>query len=184
MKKNNSILGKYSDGSYRRKGGSKSSSGIIEYKQLYKGPSQAKNVTEKKTQTLEEKIASRKKPLNIDADPVREEARVTIGGITYVVKSEDASPERIVKVGELANEIYEETKERNPYIATIKTAILSLFECCDRLITLRAENNALKTELMYYQQLDKLNKEKNKEKTEPTPMELLAKDTDKDNEKD
>ncbi|MCR4689672.1 MAG: cell division protein ZapA [Saccharofermentans sp.] len=182
MKKNSSILGRYSDGSYKRKGGSKSSSGIIEYKQLYKGSSQAKNVTEKKTQTLEEKIASRKKPVSIDTDPVKEEARVTIGGISYVVKSEDASPERIIKVGELANEIYEETKERNPYVATIKTSILSLFECCDRLLTLRAENNALRTELMYYQQLDRLNKEKNKDKTEPTPMEILAKDTSKDNE--
>ena len=184
MKKNNSILGKYSDGSYKRTSGPKSKSPIVEYKQLYKGTIQAMNVTEKKTQTLEEKIASRKKPLSIDSDPVKEEARVTIGGISYVVKSEDASPERIIKVGELANEIYEETKARNPYIATIKTAILSLFECCDRLLTLRAENNALRTELMYYQQLDRVNKEKNKEKSTPTPMEILAKDSSKDEEKD
>ena len=50
---------------------------------------------------------------------------------------------------------------------------MSLFEACDRLITLRAENSALKTELMYYKQKDKLNEESVK-KPDPTPVEKLA----------
>ena len=54
---------------------------------------------------------------------------------------------------------------------------MSLFEACDRLITLRAENNALKTELMYYKQKDKLNEDNDKNKPEPTPMEKLASDS-------
>ena len=170
-KSNSSILGKYSDGSYNKKGSK--DSGIVEYRQLYKGEISAKNVTEKKVQTLEDKIAARDYRANEDKKKDEESAQITIGGISYIVRSEDASPDRIRKVGDLADEIYRETRENNPYIASLKTAIMSLFEACDRLITLRAENNALKTELMYYKQKDKLNEEKEK-KPDPTPMEKLA----------
>ena len=170
-KSNSSILGKYSDGSYNKKGSK--DSGIVEYRQLYKGEISAKNVTEKKVQTLEDKIAARDYRANDDKKKDEESAQITIGGISYIVRSEDASPDRIRKVGDLADEIYKETRDNNPYIASLKTAIMSLFEACDRLITLRAENNALKTELMYYKQKDKLNEEKEK-KPDPTPMEKLA----------
>ena len=173
-KSNSSILGKYSDGSYRKKNTKSDLPPMVEYKQLYKGEIQSKTVTEKKTQTLEERIAARTKPAVDEKDSGVVEARVKIGGISYLVKSEDATPERIIRVGELASEIYDETKEGNPYIATIKTAVLSLFECCDRLLTLRAENNILKTELMYYKQKDQQNNENNKSVCEPTPVEKLA----------
>ena len=46
--------------------------------------------------------------------------------MSYLVKSDDATSERIIKVGELAAEIYDETRKSNPYIATLKTAVLSL----------------------------------------------------------
>ncbi len=173
MKKSSSILGKYSDGNYRKKGRS-SVPAMVEYKQLYRGEIQAKNVTEKKELTLEERIAARTKPKTDTASEPKSEARVNIGGISYLVKSDDASPERIIKVGDLASEIYEETKTNNPYIATIKTAVLSLFEACDRIITLKNENNALKTELMYYKQKDKLVTDKEMANVEPTPVEKLA----------
>jgi hypothetical protein len=176
MKKSSSILGKYSDGNYRKKGRS-AVPPMVEYKQLYKGEIQAKNVTEKKELTLEERIAARTKPATEKAAEPKSEARVNIGGISYLVKSDDASPERIIKVGELASEIYEDTKSSNPYIATIKTAVLSLFEACDRIITLKNENNALKTELMYYKQKDKLVTEKEMADVEPTPVEKLAQGT-------
>ena len=170
-KSNSSILGKYSDGSNKKKG---SDSGIIEYKQLYKGEIKAKTVTEKKVQTLEDKIAARDYRADKDKQKEEESAQITIGGVSYIVRSEDASPDRIRKVGDLADAIYKETRDNNPYIATVKTAIMSLFEACDRLITLRAENNALKTELMYYKQKDKLTEDKDKNKPEPTPVEKLA----------
>ncbi len=171
-KSNSSILGKYSDGSYKKKG--TKDSGLVEYRQLYKGEIKAKTVTEKKVQTLEDKIAARDYRANDDKKKDEESAQITIGGVSYIVRSEDASPDRIRKVGDLADEIYKETRENNPYIASLKTAVMSLFEACDRLITLRAENNALKTELMYYKQKDKLAEENDKNKPEPTPMEKLA----------
>lgn len=172
MKKSNAgLLGKYSDGSYRRKG-KKDAPAIVEYKQLYKGEIKAKTVTEKKIITLEDKINARNKPAREDTK--EESAQVTIGGVQYLVRSGDAGYDRIKRVGELADEIYNETKENNPYIATNKTAIMSLFEACDRLISLRAENNALKTELTYYKNKSALESEKNKPDVKPTPMEELA----------
>ena len=132
-KSNSSLLGKYSDGSYKRKG-KKDAPAIVEYKQLYKGEIKAKTVTEKKIITLEDKINARNKPA--DTEPKMESAQVTIGGVQYLVRSGDAGYDRIMKVGELADEIYKETKKNNPYIATNKTAVMSLFEACDRLITL------------------------------------------------
>ena len=159
-KSNSSILGKYSDGSGRKKGSSKDS-GIVEYRQLYKGEIRAKT-------------AARDYRANEDKKKDEESAQITIGGVSYIVRSEDASPDRIRKVGDLADEIYKETRDRNPYIASLKTAVMALFEASDRLITLRAENNALKTELMYYKQKDKLNGDSDKNKPEPTPVEKLA----------
>ena len=172
-KSNASLLGKYSDGSYKRKGGKKDAPAIVEYKQLYKGEIKAKTVTEKKVVTLEDKIAAREKPAK-EENPKEQSAQVTIGGVQYLVRSDDAGYDRIMRVGALADEIYQETKENNPYIATNKTAIMSLFEACDRLISLRAENNALKTELAYYKQKAQLEAEKNKPDIKPTPMEELA----------
>ena len=59
MRKSNAgLLGKYSDGSYKRKG-KKDAPAIVEYKQLYKGEIKAKTVTEKKFMTLEDKIKAR-----------------------------------------------------------------------------------------------------------------------------
>ena len=171
-KSNASLLGKYSDGSYKRKG-KKDAPAIVEYKQLYKGEIKAKTVTEKKIITLEDKINARNKPSG-EEDSNVESAQVTIGGVQYLVRSGDAGYDRIMKVGSLADEIYKETKKNNPYIATNKTAIMSLFEACDRLITLRTENNALKTELAYYKMKAEKEADKNKVDVPPTPMEELA----------
>ena len=44
-KSNASLLGKYSDGSYKRKGKKDDAPAIVEYKQLYKGEIKAKTVT-------------------------------------------------------------------------------------------------------------------------------------------
>ncbi|MBR4948264.1 MAG: cell division protein ZapA [Clostridiales bacterium] len=170
-KSNSSLLGKYSDGSYKRKG-KKDQPAIVEYKQLYKGEIKAKTVTEKKIITLEDKINARNKPA--DTEPKMESAQVTIGGVQYLVRSGDAGYDRIMKVGELADEIYKETKKNNPYIATNKTAVMSLFEACDRLISLRTENNALKTELAYYKMKADKAADKTKADVPPTPMEELA----------
>ena len=170
-KSNSSLLGKYSDGSYKRKG-KKDQPAIVEYKQLYKGEIKAKTVTEKKIITLEDKINARNKPA--DTEPKMESAQVTIGGVQYLVRSGDAGYDRIMKVGELADEIYKETKKNNPYIATNKTAVMSLFEACDRLISLRTENNALKTELAYYKMKADTAADKTKADVPPTPMEELA----------
>ena len=125
-KSKSSLLGKYSDGSYKRKG-KKDAPAIVEYKQLYKGEIKAKTVTEKKIITLEDKINARNKPSQ-ETDSKEESAQVTIGGVQYLVRSGDAGYDRIMKVGSLADEIYKETKKNNPYIATNKTAIMSLFE--------------------------------------------------------
>ena len=176
-KSNASLLGKYSDGSYKnRKGGKKEENNapaIVEYKQLYKGEIKAKTVTEKKYISLEDKIQARTKPAN-ENETKEESAQITIGGVQYLIRSGDAGYDRIKKVGELADEIYNETKENNPYIATNKTAIMSLFEACDRLITLRNENSTLKTELIYYKQKAAQAEERRDPNIKPTPMEELA----------
>lgn len=172
-KSNASLLGKYSDGSYKRKGKKDAAPALVEYKQLYKGEIKVKTVTEKKPMTLEDKIKARTKPSNEETDPKEQSAQITIGGIQYLVRSDDAGYDHMMKVGALADEIYKETKKNNPYIATNKTAIMSLFEACDQLISMRAENNALKTELAFYKAKAGAAKE---EKTDikPTPMEELA----------
>ena len=132
-KSNASLLGKYSDGSYKRKGKKDDAPAIVEYKQLYKGEIKAKTVTEKKLMTLEDKIRARSKAKQEEEETSKEQsAQITIGGIQYVVRSDDAGYDRIKKVGELADEIYNDTKNNNPYIATNKTAILQMeFELVD-----------------------------------------------------
>ena len=171
-KSNSSLLGKYSDGSYKRKG-KKDQPSIVEYKQLYKGEIKAKTVTEKKYITLDEKIKARAKASQEDK-PKEESAQITIGGIQYLVRSGDAGYDHMMKVGKLADEIYEETKKNNPYIATNKTAIMSLFEACDQIIALRAENSTLKTELTYYKVKANEYAAERRPDVKPTPMEELA----------
>jgi cell division protein ZapA (FtsZ GTPase activity inhibitor) len=172
-KSNSSLLGKYSDGSYKRKG-KKEAPAIVEYKQLYKGEIKAKTVTEKKYITLDEKIKARTKSSKEDEGPKEESAQITIGGVQYVVRSGDAGYDHMMKVGKLADEIYNDTKKNNPYIATTKTAIMSLFEACDQLIALRAENNMLKTELTYYKVKANEYAAERRPDVKPTPMEELA----------
>lgn len=172
-KSNASLLGKYSDGSYKRKG-KKDAPAIVEYKQLYKGEIKAKTVTEKKYITLDEKIKARTKSSKEDEGPKEESAQITIGGVQYVVRSGDAGYDHMMKVGKLADEIYNDTKKNNPYIATTKTAIMSLFEACDQLIALRAENNMLKTELTYYKVKANEYAAERRPDVKPTPMEELA----------
>lgn len=172
-KSNSSLLGKYSDGSYKRKG-KKEAPAIVEYKQLYKGEIKAKTVTEKKYITLDEKIKARTKSSKEDEGPKEESAQITIGGVQYVVRSGDAGYDHMMKVGILADEIYNDTKKNNPYIATTKTAIMSLFEACDQLIALRAENNMLKTELTYYKVKANEYAAERRPDVKPTPMEELA----------
>lgn len=174
-KSNASLLGKYSDGSYKRKGKKEAQApAIVEYKQLYKGEIKVKTVTEKKLMTLEDKIKARQKASKEAEDSKEQSAQITIGGVQYVVRSGDAGYDHMMKVGSLANEIYEETKKSNPYIATNKTAIMSLFEACDQLISLRAENNALKTELTYYKVKYNAAEAEKRADVKPTPMEELA----------
>ena len=172
-KANSSLLGKYSDGSYKRKG-KKDQPAIVEYKQLYKGEIKAKTVTEKKYITLDEKIKARAKASQEDKGPKEESAQITIGGVQYLVRSGDAGYDHMMKVGKLADEIYHETKKNNPYIATNKTAIMSLFEACDQLIALRAENQTLKTELTYYKVKANEYAQERRPDIKPTPMEELA----------
>ncbi len=172
-KSNASLLGKYSDGSYKRKG-KKDAPAIIEYKQIYKGEIKAKTVTEKKVMTLEERIQARTKPAVSESEAKEESAQITIGGVQYLVRSGDAGYEHMMKVGALADEIYKDTKKNNPYIATNKTAIMSLFEACDQIISLRTENSALKTELAYYKAKERAAAGEKNPDTKPTPMEELA----------
>ena len=134
----------------------------------------AKDVTEPvKPMTLSERIAQKTNSDNKEPDPMSKRVSVNIGDNTYLLGSnEEISEARIRKVAALADEIYKETKENNPYIATNKTAILSLIECCDRYLTLKDEISEMRTELMYFKQKDFYNEEKSK--PEPTPMEKLS----------
>ena len=169
---NSSILGKYSENNLKKKK-DKAIPAMVSYEQRYKGDIMSKDVTEPvKPMTLDEKIARRdgkeEKP-----DILSNRVSVSIGDNTYLLGSnEEYSEARIRKVAQLADEIYKETKENNPYIATNKTAILSLIESCDRYLKLKEELNNMRTELMYFKQKDYINAEKNE--SEPTPMEKLS----------
>ena len=181
MKKSNntSILGKYSDNNLKKRK-DKTMPAMVSYEQRYRADSLAAEVTKPvKQDTLEEKIAKKKKPDESKPDPMSKRVTVTIGDNTYLLGStEDITEARIRKVAELADEIYRETKENNPYIATNKTAILSLIESCNRYLTLKEELSEMRTELMYYKQKDFINEEKNV--SEPTPMEKLSYGNDGD----
>ncbi|SCW28023.1 Cell division protein ZapA [Ruminococcaceae bacterium YRB3002] len=183
MKKTNtSILGKYSDTNLGKRKG-KDVPPMVSYEQRFKGESMAKGVTEPaKPMTLDEKIARKngdKTSEEDKEDPVAKRVSVSIGDNTYLLGANgDVSEARIRKVAALADEIYKETKENNPYIATNKTAILSLIECCDRYLTLKDQLSDMRTELMYYKQKDQYNEEKTR--PEPTPMEKLSMGADGD----
>ena len=167
---NNSILGKYSDGSYRSKRAPDTPL-MASYEQRYKG-SLTRMTEPVSPMTLDEKIAARDKEESPKSKPMR--VSVEIGGVNYLLgASDDISPAKIKKIAELADKVYSEIKENNPYIATNKTAILSLIEMCDRYISLKTENDTLKTELMYFRQKDLINSAKD-ETVELTPMEKLA----------
>ena len=69
-------------------------------------------------------------------------------------------------------QMLDEAKSTNPGLATSKTAILALIDLCDEYLTLKDSNSNIKTDLMYYQQQDFINK--SAQQVEPTPMEKLA----------
>ena len=170
---NSSILGKYSETNLKKKK-EKTVPPMVSYEQRFKADSMAKDVTEPiKPLTLNEKIARKTNTEEKEPDPLSKRVSVTIGDNTYLLGSnEEISEARIRKVAALADEIYKETKENNPYIATNKTAILSLIECCDRYLKVKDELSEMRTELMYYKQKDYYNEEKSR--PEPTPMEKLS----------
>ena len=172
-KSSSSILGKYSDNNLKKRK-DKTVPAMVKYEQRFKGDSLAKDVTEPvKPLSLDEKIAKKTGKDEPKDDPMSKRVSVNIGDNTYLLGSnEDLSEARIRKVAALADEIYKETKENNPYIATNKTAILSLIECCDRYLTIKDELSEMRTELMYYKQKDYYNEEKTR--PEPTPMERLS----------
>jgi len=172
MKKSSSILGKYSEGQLKNKKKSGTEPAIVNYQQLYKGPALTKKVTDTTPETLEEKIA-KKSPRQVSEEVTQVE--VEIGNTTYLVSTtDDVTEEHIRKVASIADEIYTETKENNQYTTTHKLAVLSLFEACDRLLRVNAENQSLKTEIMYYKQKADIADKKDSEKLKPTPMEELS----------
>ena len=175
---NNSILGKYSDNNLKKKK-EKTMSPMVTYEQRYKGDLLTKEVTEPvKPLTISERLARKEEKEEIP-DPLSKRVSVTIGDNTYLLGcNEDISESRIRKIASLADEIYKETKENNPYIATNKTAILSLIECCDRYLSLKEEVSNLRTEVMFYKQKDMINEEKTR--PEPTPIEKLSLNVDGD----
>lgn len=180
MKKSSqSIMSKYSDKSMRKKVSSSKTTSVEDlplmanYEQRYKGMS--KEVTKEQPKpTLDEKIAKRerlKKPVEQKAESKR--VSVEINGNMYLLGcTENISEARIRKIAALTNDILSNTKENNPGLPNSKINALALIDACDRILTLKDENSNIRTELMYYQQ--KANLEEEKDKPEPTPMELLA----------
>lgn len=187
--KNNyeSILGKYSDSKSVGKSKAKNEKKMplmATYEQRYKGLT--KTVTEPvPTPTLEEKIKAKAvKPV-----PPKKPERipVTIGGNRYLLGTDEAMSEiRVHRIANLANQMLEEAKGTNPGLTNSKAAILALIDLCDLYIGLQDKNSNMKTELMYLQQQDFINK--SAKAVEPTPMEKLAdevkeKENTKTNEK-
>lgn len=183
MKKSSqSIMSKYTDKTVKKKSSSKVSAEdlplMANYEQRYKGMS--KEITKQQPKpTLDEKIARReslKSPKKEDVS-VSNKVSVEINGNLYLLGcTENISEARIRKIAALTNEILNETKENNPGLSNSKINALALIDACDRILTLKDENSNYKTELMYFQQ--KVNIEEEKEKPEPTPMELLANETE------
>ena len=183
MKKSSqSIMSKYSDKTIKKKPSSKVASDdlplMANYEQRYKGMS--KELTKQQPKpTLDEKIAKREslKSSKKEETSASKKVSVEINGNLYLLGcTENISESRIRKIAALTNEILNETKENNPGLSNSKINALALIDACDRILTLKDENSNYKTELMYYQQ--KVNIEEEKEKPEPTPMELLANETE------
>ncbi len=184
MKKSSqSIMSKYSDKSMKKKASSSKTTVedlplMANYEQRYKGMS--KEVTrEQPKPTLDEKIAKREKLKKAPVEEKRESKRVSveINGNMYLLGcTENISEARIRKIAALTNDILSNTKENNPGLPNSKINALALIDACDRILTLKDENSNIKTELMYYQQ--KVNIEEEKDRPEPTPMELLANETE------
>ena len=179
MKKSQSIMSKYSDRSMKKKSSGKTSVDdlplIANYEQRYKGMS--KEVTKETPKpTLDEKIAKRERlraPNREEEPSVSNKVSVEINGNLYLLGcTENISEARIRKVAALTNEILSDTKDNNPGLTNSKINALALLDACDRILTLKDENSNLKTELMYYRQ--KVTIEEEKDRPEPTPMELLA----------
>ncbi len=182
MKKSQSIMSKYSDKSMKKKPsnpGTKRSGTtedlplMADYEQRYKG--MTKEFTkEQPRETLDEKIARKERKGKIrEEDNTPKKVPVEINGSLYLLGcTENISEARIRRIAALTNEILSDTKENNPGLVNSKINALALIDACDRILTLRDENNNMRTELMYLQQ--KLSLEEEKEKSEPTPMELLA----------
>ena len=143
---------------------------MAEYEQRYKGI--VRSVTEPApVQTLEEKIKARENKPQLPKPPRR--IPVTIGGNRYLLGSDDEMSElRIHRIATLANKMLDEAKSTNQGLTNSKAAILALIDLCDEYLTLQEKNSNLKTELMYYQQQDFINK--SAQSVEPTPMEKLA----------
>ena len=183
MKKSSqSIMSKYSDKSMKKKSSGKVTVDdlppMANYEQRYRGMS--KEVTQEKPKpTLDEKIAKREKLKKAASEEKKESKRVSveINGNMYLLGcTENISEARIRKIAALTNEILSNTKENNPGLSNSKINALALIDACDRILTLKDENSNIRTELMYYQQ--KANIEEEKERPEPTPMELLANETE------
>lgn len=181
MKKNNSdsIIGKYSDSAFKAKksGSTNSAPLMVSYEQRYKGASSLSTMVtqQKPKQTLDEKIKAKNAP---EAEKTENEntylkVPVEIGGVRYILSTdEDMTEGRVKRIAGLADIILRDTKEKTPGLTNAKTAILALIDCCDKLVAARDELSNFKTEVMYYQQLEQINRQSNK--TEPTPMEKLA----------
>lgn len=187
MKKSQSIMSKYSDKSMKKKTTSSKTTKTVEYddlplmanyEQRYKGMS--KELTkEQPKQTLNEKIAKRESLKKSSDEPKNDPKRVSVeinGNLYLLGCTENISESRIRKIAALTNEILNDTKKNNPGLTNSKINALALLDACDRILTLKDENSNMRTELMYYQQ--KVNLEEEKDRPEPTPMELLANETE------
>lgn len=179
MKKSSqSIMSKYSEKSMKKKASAKVSVDdlppMANYEQRYKGMS--KEVTrEQPKPTLDEKIAKREslKKAKKEESGSSKRVSVEINGNMYLLGcTENISEARIRKIAALTNDILSNTKENNPGLTNSKINALALIDACDRILTLKDENSNMRTELMYYQQKANLGEEK--DRPEPTPMELLA----------
>lgn len=182
MKKNGnsrSLMSMYSDnkGIRKRKTSKEDLPPMTTYEQRFKGGSMTKDVTEDKIKTLNDKIEARKKlsePVN-QLQPKR--VSVEIAGSRYLLGSnEDMSEQRIKRIASKVNTILSNAKDNNPGLTNSKVTTLALIDACDELISLMDENSNLKTELMYYTQ--KVKEEEKSVPLEPTPMELLARESE------
>lgn len=179
MKKSSqSIMSKYSEKSMKKKTSTKVSVDdlppMANYEQRYKGMS--KELTKEQPKpTLDEKIAKREnlKKAKKEESGSSKRVSVEINGNMYLLGcTENISEARIRKIAALTNDILSNTKENNPGLTNSKINALALIDACDRILTLKDENSNMRTELMYYQQKANLGEEK--DRPEPTPMELLA----------